>query len=83
MSTKVCPGCPENGEQPLENFYKSRTAKDGRQVRCKSCQLKYQAENRERAKERSADWRRKHGVPKKRRAHSSKGGPGTLFPKEQ
>ena len=80
MQTKVCPGCPEKGEQPLDNFYVNKRRPDGRQVRCKACQLAYQAANRERARQRSEEWRRSHGVSKKRRAHSTMGGPGTLFP---
>jgi rubredoxin len=61
MPTKTCPGCKV--EKDLTEFYRNKTAKDGRQVRCKECQLAYQAANREAARRRSAEWRRKHGVP--------------------
>ena len=80
MSTKVCTGCPENGEQPLSNFYRNAKSKDGRQTKCKACQKNYQAEHRVEARARSQEWRRRKGVPSKVRSGSVSGGIGTLFP---
>lgn len=74
MSTKICPGCPEKGEQPLTNFHTSKRSKTGVQSRCKKCLLAYQAANRKKARERSIEWR------KGKKKRSSKGGIGTLFP---
>lgn len=76
--TKVCPGC--GVEKPLTAFYTNKRAKDGRQTRCKDCQLAYQAENREAARARAKAWREQNYVPKGRTKPRKRGGTGTLFP---
>jgi hypothetical protein len=78
MSTKLCPGCPDVGEQLLENFYKNKRNKDGRQTRCIKCQLAYQAGHRGEAKERTQQWRESNTSSRRTRGFV-RGGPGTLF----
>jgi hypothetical protein len=53
METKRCIGCGE--EKPLDSFYRSKGAKDGRKSRCKPCAhaqtLEWRRANRERHNE--------------------------------
>lgn len=35
--TRTCPGCPENGPQPLENFFVCKARPNGRTSQCKVC----------------------------------------------
>jgi hypothetical protein len=75
VTEKTCPGCGVT--KSLDEFYRQRKNKDGRQSRCKECQLTYQREHAEGARERARRWRRKRGVkPRKNQL----GGEGTLFP---
>ena len=76
MEEKTCPGCGET--RPLEAFYKNSRSKDGRQARCKQCQLQYQKDNKDKVNARVTAWRRRKGVPP--RKGKKLGGPGTLFP---
>ena len=45
MSGKRCPGCGE--VKVIEEFSRSKRAKDGRQSRCKACKRRHYEENRE------------------------------------
>ena len=36
--TRTCPSCPQNGPQPLENFYVCATRLNNRSSKCKPCQ---------------------------------------------
>ena len=41
QQSKICPSCPENGEQPLENFYKNARYALGVTSYCKACMKAY------------------------------------------
>lgn len=50
---KTCTKCKE--EQPLSNFYKDKTRKDGYYVRCRVCQAAYSREYRKRFPDKSTN----------------------------
>ncbi len=62
MERKKCNKCPH--EKPLDEFYKQKTAKDGREPTCKSCRKisanKYYAANRDRCRKFQTDWKNKN-----------------------
>jgi ribosome-binding protein aMBF1 (putative translation factor) len=37
MTTKICPHCPENGLQPLDDFHNNKNNPDGKATYCKKC----------------------------------------------
>lgn len=54
ISVKSCYVCKI--EKPFGDFAKNRASKDGLQYSCKSCQIQYRKDNRERERERSRLW---------------------------
>lgn len=54
MTEKTCTGCSRS--LPLEEFHRSKSAKDGRQWRCKSCQRAWREQNHERDRENARRW---------------------------
>lgn len=56
----------EGPELALSEFYNDKSAKDGKQTRCKVCQLKYQRDNKEAVNTKNKKW--KHANPDKVRA---------------
>lgn len=65
--TKYCSNknCKENNPQPLSNFHKDKTTKDGYKCRCKSCLLAYAKEysdkNRELRAQKQREYYKCHG----------------------
>jgi len=47
--SRVCPSCPENGSQPLENFGYDRSRPNGRLSHCRACWNQKQIEKRHKA----------------------------------
>lgn len=73
---KTCPRCSIPKES--SEFYRCSSSKDGLQVWCKQCQLTYADKNKDTARLRAEEWRRKRGIQP--RKGKSMGGIGTLFP---
>lgn len=60
METKKrCNKCKEF--KPLSEFYNLKSAKDGKQSKCKECQAKWAAENRDKTRDYKRDYRIRHG----------------------
>lgn len=58
MKTKVCPKCKK--EQPITEFYKDRTTRDGFCWQCKSCTKEYKSQDevKKNCRERMRRWRK-------------------------
>lgn len=67
-NTKTCVDCGMS--KPLNNFYKDRKAKDGKQSSCKQCNKKYQEEHQKEIKKYKKEWY-EHGGGRERRGCQS------------
>lgn len=45
-TTKVCKGCPDKGNQPLDKFNKNYRYKDGHRPICKDCEARIREEKK-------------------------------------
>ena len=68
MDSKTCTKCGES--KPLDEYHKQKSARDGRQARCKECAIRGVAEwytaNRDRALEKMAEYRARPEVKARR-----------------
>jgi hypothetical protein len=73
---KVCPRCPERGEQPLSAFHANRSTVDGRAGFCRACYRVWRAERERVARKRAVlaarDRRRRERLAAERREQAAR-----------